>query len=78
MHGAAYYYMKKEGWVPNPHYGERIPMHVILPLPLPELGLVQGRCLYEMVGTTDTLDVMNRPEEYMDIIGRFCSDKKRF
>lgn len=77
MHGAAYFYMKKEGWVPNPHYGERIPMHVILPLPLPDLGLVAGRGLYGMIGTNDTLNVMNCPEEYMDIIGRFCADKKR-
>jgi glucose-6-phosphate isomerase len=76
MHGAAYYYMKKEGWVPNPNYGDPIPMHVILPLPLPELGLTEGRSLYEMVGTCDTLNVMNRPEEFLDVIGIFCADKK--
>ena len=52
-------------------------MHVILPLPLPDLGLVAGRGLYGMIGTNDTLNVMNCPEEYMDIIGRFCADKKR-
>ncbi len=76
MHGAAYYYMKREGWVPNTNYGDPIPMHVILPLPLPELGLTEGRSLYEMVGTCDTLDVMNRPEEFLDVIGIFCADKK--
>ena len=76
MHGAAYYYMKREGWMPNTNYGDPIPMHVILPLPLPELGLTEGRSLYEMVGTCDTLDVMNRPEEFLDVIGIFCADKK--
>ena len=76
MHGAAYYYMKREGWVPNTNYGDPIPMHVILPLPLPELALTEGRSLYEMVGTCDTLDVMNRPEEFLDVIGIFCADKK--
>ncbi|MDO5843677.1 MAG: glucose-6-phosphate isomerase family protein [Methanocorpusculum sp.] len=78
MHGAAYYYMKKEGWVANEHYGKAIPMHVLLPSSLPELGLIDGRSLYDMVGTTDTLDVMNRPEDFMDVIGEFCADKKRF
>lgn len=77
LHGAAYYYMKKEGWVLNPYYGKKIPMHVLLPLPLPELGLTEGRHLYDMVGTCDTLNVMNCPENYMDVIGKFCADKQR-
>ncbi|MDO5846487.1 MAG: glucose-6-phosphate isomerase, partial [Methanocorpusculum sp.] len=74
-HGAAYYYMKKEGWVPNAEYGKQIPMHVLLPNAIPELGLIAGRSLYEMVGTSDTLDVMNRPEDFMGAVGRFCADK---
>ncbi len=76
MHGAAYYYMKKDGWVFNDHYGKQIPMHVLLPNAIPELGLVEGRSLYDMVGTSDTLDVMNRPEAFMDVVGQFCADKK--
>ena len=78
MHGAAYYYMKKGGWVPNPNYGEPIPIHTLLPSPIPELGLVAGRSLYEMVGTSDTLDVMNHPEKYQDAVSRFCADKIGF
>ena len=75
MHGAAYYYMKKDGWVPNPNYGKPIPIHTLLPSPIPELGILPGRSLYEMVGTSDTLDVMNHPEKFTDEVGRFCSEK---
>ncbi len=78
MHGAAYYYMKKGGWVANPNYGDPIPMHTLLPAPIPELGLVQGRSLYDMVGTSDTLDVMNHPENFADAVGKFCADKIEF
>ncbi|HJJ42448.1 MAG TPA: glucose-6-phosphate isomerase, partial [Methanocorpusculum sp.] len=75
MHGAAYYYFRKEGWIPNENYEKRIPMHVVLPKPLPKLGLIEGRSLYDMIGTTDTLDVMNRPEDFIDVIGEFYGDK---
>ena len=77
MHGAAYYYMKKEGWVANPHYGDPIPMHVMLPLPLPEVGLEEGRSLYDLVGSGDTLDIMNHPEQYMDVLGKYSAAKKK-
>jgi len=76
MHGAAYYYMKKDGWVFNEAYGKRIPMHIILPKPIPELGLVSGRSLYDMVGGLDTLAVMNHPEDFEDIIDEFFAQKK--
>lgn len=75
MHGAAYYYMKKDGWVPNPNYGKPISIHTLLPSPIPKLGILPGRSLYEMVGTSDTLDVMNHPEKFTDEVGRFCSEK---
>ena len=45
MHGAAYYYMKNEGWVANPHYGKPLPIHTLLPSAIPELGLLSGRSL---------------------------------
>jgi glucose-6-phosphate isomerase len=75
MHGAAYYYLKKEGWVANPHYGDPIPMHVMLPAPLPELGLPAGRSLYSLVGTSDTLDIMNRPEDNIPVLKRHSAAK---
>ena len=78
MHGAAYYYMKKDGWVFNEAYGDRIPMHIILPKPIPELGLRPGRSLYDMVGSLDTLAVMNHPEDFEDIIEEFFANKKEF
>jgi hypothetical protein len=28
-----------------------------------------------MVGTSDTLDVMNHPEKFQKEIGRFCAEK---
>jgi len=76
MHGAAYYYMKKEGWVFNEAYGKQIPMHLILPKPMPELGLKEGRSLYEMVGSLDTLEVMNHPEKFEDAIEEFFAEKR--
>ncbi|HJJ28297.1 MAG TPA: glucose-6-phosphate isomerase [Methanocorpusculum sp.] len=78
MHGAAYYYMKKDGWVFNEAYGKRIPMHIILPKPIPELGLTAGRSLYDMVGSLDTLAVMNHPEDFEDVIEEFFAEKKDF
>ncbi len=75
MHGAAYYYMKDEGWVANPCYGKPIPIYTLLPSAIPEFGLLHGRTLYEMVGTSDILDVMNHPEKFMDAVGRFYSEK---
>ena len=75
MHGAAYYYLKKEGWVANPNYGTPIPIHTLIPSSIPELGLVEGRTLYEMIGTSDTLSVMNHPENYTEELNRFCSEK---
>jgi glucose-6-phosphate isomerase len=77
MRGAAYYYMKKEGLVANPHYGIPIPMHVMLPLSLSELGLEEGRCLYDFVGSREILGIMNRPEKYMNVLGGHSSTKKK-
>ena len=76
-HGAAYTSMKKEGWVANQHYGDPIPMHVMLPVPLPEVGLEEGRSLYDLVGSGDTLDIMNHPEDYMDVLGKYSAAKKK-
>lgn len=76
MRGAAYYYMIKEGWIANSHYGDPIPMHVMLPLSLPEIGLEEGRGLYDLVGSGDTLDIMNQPEKHMDVLGKYSTAKK--
>jgi hypothetical protein len=29
------------------------------------------------VGSGDTLDIMNRPEEYMDVLGKYSAAKKK-
>ena len=52
-------------------------MHVMLPLPLPEVGLEEGRSLYALVGSGDTLDIMNHPEDYMDVLGKYSAAKKK-
>jgi glucose-6-phosphate isomerase len=49
MHGAAYYYMTKDRWIANPQYGDPIPMYVVLPQSLPEIGLGKGQNLYDLV-----------------------------
>lgn len=78
LHGAAYYYMKKEGWVANPNYGDPLPLHTLLPSAIPELGLIPGRMLYEMVGSSDTLDILNHPENFTDIVSKVFSEKIDF
>jgi len=73
-HGAAYYYMEKEGWVANPEYGKTIPLHMLIPSAIPELGLKEGRTLYDMVGSSDTLDFLNHPENYAKEFKKFFTE----
>ncbi|HJJ88769.1 MAG TPA: glucose-6-phosphate isomerase [Methanocorpusculum sp.] len=76
MQGAAYYYMKREGWLANPHYGNPITIHEMLPLPLPELGLEVGASIYDLIGSGDKLDILNRPEDYIDVLEKYSSLKR--
>ena len=69
--------MNKEGWVANPHYGDPIPMHGMLPRPQPEVGLEEGRSIYDLVGSGNPLDIMNHPEDYMDVLGKYSAAKKK-
>ena len=69
LHGAACYYMKKEGWIPNTNYESHIPIHIRLPIPIPDIGIVKGVSLYEMIGSScNKLDILNHPENYLNIL----------
>ncbi|MBN2110382.1 MAG: glucose-6-phosphate isomerase [Methanosarcinaceae archaeon] len=66
MSGAAYYLLV-DGFVTNPDYSSVPPIRSMETRNYPELGLLSGRDMYELVNDIGKLGFLTRPQDYTDI-----------
>lgn len=65
--GGAYFEMIDEGLVKNENY-EKVPeIRYIPPTNLPDLGIVSGKDMYELIQEPEKLDFLRKPQDYQSI-----------
>ncbi|MCD4702895.1 MAG: glucose-6-phosphate isomerase, partial [Methanosarcinaceae archaeon] len=64
------YYLLEDGFMKNPLYGDVPPIRELEPLDVPELGLVCGNDMYELVHDIEKLEFLKTPVDFTDIFSR--------
>lgn len=67
MRGGAYYEMGGGAWVRNSLYPVVPPIRMVPASEVPELGILHGRGIYEMVAEKENMSFLNEPETVADI-----------
>lgn len=70
MGGAAYFELVDGRFVRNQRYGEVPELRRVEPAEVPELGIVHGRDMYELIKNPESLDFLNNPGRYVGIFER--------
>lgn len=68
MHGAAYYFFEKDGWMKNPAYPVIPALRSLTQKRIPELCIRPGLSIYDFIGKEECLMYLNYPEEFRDRI----------
>ncbi|MCQ6963192.1 glucose-6-phosphate isomerase family protein [Methanolobus chelungpuianus] len=69
------YYLLVDGFVKNNHYQDVPPIRFMDVVDYPELGLVSGTDMYELVNDISRLGFLERPQDYAEVFERAVKGK---
>lgn len=69
------YYLLVDGFVRNDHYQHVPPIRFMDVIDYPELGLVSGKDMYELVNDISRLGFLERPQDYAEVFERAVKGK---
>ncbi|ODS43098.1 MAG: hypothetical protein MSIBF_04570 [Candidatus Altiarchaeales archaeon IMC4] len=67
--GGAYFELENN-FVKNENYDNLPELRFVPPIDVPELGLVKGKPMYDLIKTPKKLEFLNRPDKYADLLGK--------